>query len=113
VTIDEFTLKAPDRQSQVSTEFKGTVDGWPVALEGNVGPIATFNDPGTPYPVRLKGEVAERKTAIAFDLKRDDKGIALEGVDLVHGASDIKGKIDIRDAPKPVWTVTSRRRRST
>jgi hypothetical protein len=57
---------------------------------------------GRRIPVRLKGEVAERKTTIAFDLKRDDKGIALEGVDLVHGASDIKGKIDIRDAPKPV-----------
>jgi uncharacterized protein involved in outer membrane biogenesis len=105
VMIDTFTLKAPDRHAQVSTEFKGTVDGTPVALEGNVGPIATLNDRGTPYPVRLKGEVAERKTAIAFDVKRDDTGLALEGVDLVHGASDIKGKIDIRDAPKPVWTV--------
>jgi hypothetical protein len=55
VTIDEFTLKAPDRQSQVSTEFKGTFDGWPVALEGNVGPIATFNDPGTAYPRSAQG----------------------------------------------------------
>lgn len=106
VTIDTFTLKAPDRQSQVSTEFKGTVDGIAVALDGNVGPIATLSDRGTPYPVRLKGEVAERKTAIAFDLKRDDKGMVLEGLDLVHGASDIKGKIDIRDTgPKSVLTV--------
>ena len=106
VAIDELTLKAPDRQSPVKAEFKGMVDGVAVALEGNVGPIATFNDPGTSYPVRLKGEVAERKTVIAFDLKRDDKGMALEGVDLVHGASDLKGKIDIRDGPKPVWTVS-------
>jgi uncharacterized protein involved in outer membrane biogenesis len=105
VTIDELTLEAPDQQAQVAAEFKGTVDGIGVELMGNLGPIATLNDPGTPYPVRLKGEVAERKTAIAFDLKRDDKGMALDGLNLVHGASDVKGKIDIRDAPKPVWTV--------
>ena len=107
VTIETFTLKAPDRQSQVATEFKGIVDGIAVALDGSVGPISTFNDRGTPYPVRLKGEVAERKTAVAFDMKRDDKGLTLERLDLVHGASDVKGRIEIRDAPKPVWTVNA------
>ena len=105
VTIEAFTLEAPDRQSQVQTEFKGVVDGIPAALSGTVGPIATLNDQGTPYPVRLKGAVAERKTAIAFDLKRDGKVTAIEGVDVVIGASDIKGRIEIRDAPKPVWIV--------
>src|SRR5436190_2316891 len=78
VTIDEFALKAADRQSPVSAEFKGTVDDSPVALAGTVGPIATFNDRGTPYPVRLKGEVADRKTALAFDMKRDDKGTVFD-----------------------------------
>jgi hypothetical protein len=56
--------------------------------------------------VRLKGEVADRKTAVAFDMKRDDNGTVFDGLDVVHGASDIKGRLDIRDAPKPVWTVS-------
>ena len=105
VAIDELTLEAPDRQSQVAAEFKGAVDGTAVQLKGTVGPIATLLDRGATYPVRLKGDVAERKTAIAFDVKRDDKGIALDGLNLVHGGSDVKGKIDIRDTPKPALTV--------
>jgi len=105
VKIDEFALKAADRQSSVKAEFKGTVDDRPVALAGTVGPVATFNERGTPYPVRLNGEVADRKTAVAFDLKRDDKGTVLDGLDLVHGASDLKGTVDIRDTPKTTWIL--------
>jgi uncharacterized protein involved in outer membrane biogenesis len=106
VAIDDFALKAADRQSPVKAQFKGAIDDLPVALEGTVGPIATFNDRGTPYPVRLKGEVAGRKTALVFDMKRDDKGTVFDGLDLVHGASDIKGKVDIRDAPRALWIVS-------
>jgi uncharacterized protein involved in outer membrane biogenesis len=106
VTIDEFSLRAPDRQSQVKTEFKGTVDGTVVSLSGNVGPIATLLDRGTPYPVSLKGEVADRKTAVAFTMNRDDKGVALEGIDAAFGSSNVKGKVDVRDAGrKSTWTV--------
>jgi hypothetical protein len=106
VEIDEFSLQAPDRQSQVKTEFRGTVDGTAVALAGSVGPIATLLDRGTPYPVSLKGEVADRKTAVALSMRRDDKGVALEDIDAAFGASNVKGKIDIRNAgPKSTWTL--------
>ena len=105
VTIDEFGLTAANPQSEVKAEFKGTVDERPVALEGTVGPLATLSERGTPYPVRLKGQVADRKTAVAFDMKREDHGTVFDGLDVVHGASDIKGRLDVRDAPKPLWTV--------
>ncbi len=106
VTIDEFSLQAPDRQSQVKTEFKGTVDGTAVELAGSVGPIATVFDHGTPYPVSLKGEVADRKVAIAFRMTRDDKGVAIEDIDAAFGSSNVKGKVDVRDAgQKSTWTV--------
>src|SRR5678815_800718 len=39
-------------------------------------------------------------------MKRDDKGTVFDGLDVVHGASDLKGRIDMRDAPKPMWTVS-------
>ena len=86
--IDELALKAADRESPVKAEFKGAIDDLPVVLEGSVGPIATFNDLGTPYPVRLKGEVADRKTALAFDMKRDDKGVVRNAVLVLHGGHE-------------------------
>jgi len=56
--------------------------------------------------VSLKGEVADRKVAIAFRMKRDDKGVAFEDIDAVFGSSNVKGKVYVRDAgQKSTWTV--------
>jgi uncharacterized protein involved in outer membrane biogenesis len=109
VTIDRLSLKAPDRQSQVDVEFRGTVDGAPVTVAGTVGPFATLSEQGKPYPVSLKGELGSRKASVSLNIRRDDKLVALQDVDVAFGSSDLKGTIEIRDAgPAAAWTVNLR-----
>jgi len=106
VTIDELALRARDRQSQVEAEFKGSVDGTVVSLAGTLGPFATLLDPGVSYPVAVQGEVAGKKAALALKMTRGDKVVALQDIDAAFGSSNVKGKVDIRDAdPRTLWTV--------
>jgi len=109
VTIEKLSLKAPDRQSQVDVEFRGAVDGAPVTVSGKLGPFATLSERGQPYPVSLKGELGSRKASVALSLRRDDKLVALQDIDVAFGSSDLKGTIEIRDAgPASAWTVNLR-----
>ncbi len=60
VTIDEFSLKAPDRQSQVTTEFGHGRRHAPWRSPAASGPIATLLRSRDAVSGALKGEVAER-----------------------------------------------------
>jgi len=109
VTIEKLSLKAPDRQSQVDVEFRGAVDGAPVTVSGQLGPFATLSERGQPYPVSLKGELGSRKASVALSLRRDDKLVALQDIDVAFGSSDLKGTIEIREGgPASAWTVNLR-----
>ncbi len=109
VTIDKLSLKAPDRQSQVDLEFRGTVDGAPAAVIGKLGPFATLSDRGKPYPVSLQGELGGRKASVAMSIRREDKLVAMRDIDVAFGSSDLKGTIEVRDAGRAsTWTVNLR-----
>ena len=60
----------------------------------------------SPYPVSLQGEIAGRKTAVALKMRRDDKVVSLQDIDVAFGSSRVKGKVDIHDAgPRNALTV--------
>ena len=97
VTIDDFALSARDAESPVAAEFRGTVDGTPVALTGSLGPLAALLERRLPYPVTARGDIAGRKVSVAMKIHRADHLVRLQDIEAEFGASDVKGSVDIRD----------------
>ena len=106
VVIDELSLSARDAQSPVNAEFRGKIDGITVALTGNLGPLATLAERRLPYPVAVQGEVDGKKTSAAVKVRRADGLVELQDIDVTSGASNVKGRVEIREAgPRTTWTV--------
>jgi hypothetical protein len=106
VVIDELALSARDAQSPVNAEFRGKIDGIAVALTGNLGPLATLADRRLPYPVAVQGDVGGKKASAAAKVRRADGLVELQDIDVTSGASNVKGRVEIREAgPRATWTV--------
>ena len=106
MTIDRLSVSADDAKSPVDADFRGTIDGTAVALAGELGPLSTLVEARLPYPVAVKGEVAGRKATIAVKVRRADRLVQLQDIDVTVGSSNVKGRVDIRDeGAKSAWTV--------
>jgi len=106
VSIDELALSARDANAPIDVELRGTIDGIAVALTGKLPPLAAFSDRSVPSVVSVRGEVAGRKTAVSVNVRRDDNLVALQDLEVAFGASDVKGRVDIRTGGgKSAWTV--------
>jgi len=106
VTIDELALSARDVKSPIEAEFRGTVDGTPVALAGKLGSFAALSDRSAPFPVSVQGEIASRKASVAVAIRREDRIVHLQDVDVTFGSSNVKGRVDVRDeGNKSAWTI--------
>jgi len=107
VAIDELKLAARDAKSPVEAEFRGAVDGTPVALTASLGPLATLRERRLPYPVAAKGDIAGRKVTMAVEILRADRRVELQNLDLAFGASDVKGHVEVRDdGARSAWTIS-------
>jgi len=106
LVIDQLALAARNAKSPIEAEFRGAVDGTPVALTGTLGPLATLLERSLAYPVAVKGEIAGRKAAVAVQVLRADRLVSLQDIDVTVGSSSVKGRVDIRDdGAKSLWTV--------
>ncbi len=106
VTIDELALSARDAKAPIEAEFRGTIDGTPVALAGKLGSFAALSDRSSPFPVSVQGEIAGRKTTVAVKVVRADRLVELQDIDATFGSSNVKGRVDVRDeGPKSAWTI--------
>ena len=106
IAIEHLDLAARDLDSPVNATFKGAIDGVPVALTGNAGPLATLLEHRGPYPVAIDGEVAQRKTKVETKLATDASGTRLDDLRLTFGPSTFTGSIAVGDdAGKPRITL--------
>ncbi len=106
VTIDELALSSRDRESPIEAEFRGTVDGTPVALTASLAPLSALLERRLPYAIAAKGDIAGRRTTFAVKVQRADRLVQLQDIDATFGSSDVKGRVDIRDdGAKSSWTI--------
>ncbi len=102
VSIAELTLNARDPQSAVSARFRGTVDDIAIALEGDLGPLATLAQRRWPYPVTLKGQVAGQQASVDTKLSVQDTTVSLDPLELGVGKSKLTGQMSVVSGkPRP------------
>jgi len=57
ISLDRLNAVIPGLDKSLQLDFKGALEDIPLALEGTMGPILAWFDPGHPLPVDLKAEV--------------------------------------------------------
>jgi AsmA family protein len=110
VTIADLALNARDAQSNISARFRGNVDDISLALEGDLGPLASLTQRRWPYPVTLKGQVNGQQLAVDTKVRAQDDTVTLEPLDLGIGKNKVIGQLTVTTAkprPKLVFKFTS------
>ncbi|MEO5701652.1 MAG: AsmA family protein [Casimicrobiaceae bacterium] len=112
VEVANLTLEASDPQAPINFAFRGAVDGVPVSLSGNGGPLATLLA-GTPsYPLTVDAEWAGNKASVDAKVTHDAKGTRLEPFSVAFGTSRLTGNLAIeqtRGRPQLRLSVTAPR----
>ena len=93
VGIASLTLHARDFTAPMAIDFRGKVDGTPVALSGEIGPAQSLLAQRTPYPVALKGQVDGTGVRLSTKIARSETATAFEDLDLAYGAIAARGSL--------------------
>jgi len=97
VSIEDFALTARDPQSPVSARFRGNVDDFAVALEGDLGPLTALVARRWPYPVSLKGQVNGQQTSVVTQVRVEEqsKTVTLDPLELGVGKNKVTGQLAV------------------
>lgn len=79
LSLDRFTVAEQSAQGPLSVEGKGLLNGYPLSIDGRLGPIAEFLKPTRPYDIDLAVELAEAKSILKGTVADPIKG---QGVSL-------------------------------
>jgi len=102
VSITDFALKARDAQSAVNARFRGSVDDIALALEGDLGPLASLVERRWPYPVTLKGQVNGQEVAADTKLRVEEATITFDPLELGVGKGKVTGRLAVTTGePRP------------
>lgn len=102
IAIEHLDLHTRDLNTPVNATFRGAIDGVPVALTGNAGPLSALIDQHWPYPVAVDGQVAGRNTKLDAKLASEGGASRLDDVHLQLGSSAFTGSIGIgADSARP------------
>ncbi len=110
VAITDFALKARDAQSAVNARFRGSVDDIALALEGDLGPLASLVQRRWPYPVTLKGQVNGQEVAADTKLRVEEATITLDPLELGVGKGKVTGRLAVttgKPRPKLVFNLAA------
>jgi len=93
--IERMALRARDMQSPIAIDFRGSVDGVPVALAGDLGSPDKWLRQQWPFPIALKGEVAGNAVKLDTKLARAGTTTTLGDLDGAWGKVAAKGSVKI------------------
>jgi uncharacterized protein involved in outer membrane biogenesis len=106
VTIERLLVRSRTPDQPINGEFRGTVDGVPLALNLNLGSRAALQGQKWPFPVDLKGEIAGRNATLATKLTQSGTTTRLDDLALVFGELQVKGQVSIdRSGGRPRYVV--------
>ncbi|MEO8345430.1 MAG: AsmA family protein [Betaproteobacteria bacterium] len=91
--ITDFAFHARDPQSTVTTRFLGGVDDIAVALDGEFGPLTSLAQRQWPYPIVLKGKIADQQFVLDTKLRIDGATVHLDPLVLEVGKSKLAGQV--------------------
>ena len=92
-SIERMTLHARDMRSPVAVDFRGKVQGVPVAISGDLGAPDKWLRQQWPYPIALKGEIDGNKVKLDTKIARAGTTTRFDEVDAAYGSIAAKGSI--------------------
>ena len=96
--IERMALRARDMQSPIAVDFRGSVDGIPIALAGDLGSPDKWLHQQWPLPIALKGEVAGNAVKLDTKLAKAGTTTSLSDLDAAFGKVAAKGSVKIESA---------------
>ena len=111
LTIETLVLQSRDAAAPITGEFRGSIDGVPVALKANLGTRAALQAQQWPFPVHLAGEIAGRNATLSTKVmpRNEARQVTLDETTLVLGGLTLQGTITVdRSAARPLYIVDVR-----
>jgi len=111
LAIETLTLQSRDAAAPITGEFRGSIDGIPIALKANLGTRAALQAQQWPFPVQLAGEIAGRNATLSTKLmpRNEARQVTLDETTLVLGGLTLQGTITIdRSGARPLYVVDVR-----
>ena len=93
VGVDRLTMHARNFTAPMAIDFRGKVDGTPVALSGELGPAQSLLARGTPYPVAVKGQVDGTGVSLSTKIARSGTTTTFDDLDLAYGSIAARGSL--------------------
>jgi uncharacterized protein involved in outer membrane biogenesis len=93
IAVERLAVAAPDPAAAIAVDFRGAVDAVPIALSGTLPPASSLWARQGALPLKLSGEVAGRKAALAGNVFVDERGYRVEDFDLTYGANRVTGRV--------------------
>jgi len=93
--IERMTLHARDMQAPVAVDFRGKVEGVPVALAGDLGAPDKWLHQQWPFPIALKGKVDGNAVRLDTKLARAGTTTSLDDIDAAFGSIAAKGSLKV------------------
>ena len=93
IGVDHLTVHARDFAAPMAVDFRGKVDGTPVAVAGELGPAQDWLARRGPYPVAVKGKVDGTDVRMSTRIARSGPTTTYEDLDLAYGAVAARGSL--------------------
>jgi len=95
VTIADLSFTARDPSSAVSARFRGSVDDIAIAVEGDIGPLASLAQRRWPYPVALKGQIDGQQASVKTQVKVQEQTVNLDPLEVGVGKDTLAGQLSV------------------
>ena len=95
VEIQSLVLHAQRGGTPIDAKFKGSVDGVPVAVSAELGPLDDLLNHRFPYPVSISGEIAGRNATLATKYAQVNGATQLNEVNATFGNTKVQGSVVI------------------
>jgi uncharacterized protein involved in outer membrane biogenesis len=106
VVVEALDVHARNPAAPISGEFRGVVNGVPVALKGNLGPPAQLQAQQWPYPIDVSGTVAGRTAKVEAKVTPQGGGMRVDDLSLAFGELAVQGTVMVdRSGPRPKYVV--------
>jgi uncharacterized protein involved in outer membrane biogenesis len=107
IGVDRLTVRARDFAAPMAIDFRGNVDGTPVAVAGELGPVQGWLARRAPYPVAVKGRVGGSDVRMSTKIARSGATTTYQDLDLAWGAIAARGSLRAVASPQGTHYVVA------
>jgi uncharacterized protein involved in outer membrane biogenesis len=106
IAVESLTVQSRDAAGPIVAEFRGNVDGVPIALKGNFGSRQALLASQWPYPVDIAGTVAGRSATVKGKVTPAPGSTRVEELQLAFGDLALNGTLVVdRSGPHPRYVI--------